>query len=88
MSLGNKENAEFLYQLANNEELIEIARQKIEEVLIEWRDSRISQPLRGNGLVVREYDGQDSSIIRFGPETAMTLGLKAIADHLAVKVDQ
>lgn len=70
-----------LKELAENQELLEIARQAIEEELLWMRDARISTP-RGNGLVIREKDGQESHIIRMGPETAMAIGLRAIAEHL------
>ncbi len=69
--------------IAEDLKLLEIGRQAIEDMLIEWRDSRLSEFSRGNGLVIREKDGKESSIIRFGPETALYVGIKAIAKHLA-----
>ena len=72
----------YLLEISGNSELLEIARKAIENKLIEWRDDRLSEHLRANGLVCREKDGSESSIIRFGPETAMRIGLKAIADHI------
>lgn len=72
-----------LLAAANDKELLEVGRKAIEERLIEFRDSRFSELMRGNGLVIREKDGKDSSIIRFGPETALYIGLKAMAEHLA-----
>jgi len=66
-------------------ELLEIGRKAIEDVLIEWREGRLSELNRGNGLVVREKDGRDSSIIRFGPETALKIGLKAMGQALSNK---
>lgn len=66
--------------------LLEVGRKAIEQTLIEWRDSRLSEFMRGNGLVIREKDGTDSSVIRFGPETALRIGLMAIEEHL--KKDQ
>lgn len=74
-----------LRRIADDNELLEVGRKAIEDTLIEWRDSRLSEFMRGNGLVIREVDGKDSSIIRFGPETALRIGLKAIADHLEVR---
>lgn len=71
-----------LKQIAENDELLEVGRKAIEDQLIEWRDMRLSQMGRGNGLVIREKDGGDSHIIRFGPEIALRTGLKAIAEHL------
>jgi hypothetical protein len=72
-----------LDQIADDDALLEIGRKAIEEVLLDWRESRISLSGRGNGLVVREKDGRDSHIIRLGPEDALRIGLKAIAQHLA-----
>lgn len=57
--------------IAENDSLLEIGRKAIEDALVEWRDSRMSMFTRGNGLVIREKDGSDSSIIRFGPESAL-----------------
>ena len=64
-----------------SDELLEIGRKAIEDVLIEWRDSRLSEFTRGNGVVIREKDGKDSNIIRFGPETALKIGIKAMLKH-------
>lgn len=69
-------------EIANDKGLLEIGRAAVEKVLIEWRDSRLSEPFRGNGLVIREQDGRESATIRFGPETCLMIGLKAIAEHL------
>ncbi len=52
-------------------------RKAIEDVLVDFRDSRISI-VRNNGLVIREKDGKDSKIIRLGSETALKIGLQAI----------
>jgi hypothetical protein len=72
------ERATVLEEAAQDDALLEAARQKIEDVLIEFRDARIST-LRGNGLVCRESDGRESHIIRMGPEAAVRIGLRAIA---------
>lgn len=56
---------------------IEVARKTLEDILIEWRDARLSI-LRNNGLVIREYDGRDSSIIRLGTDDAVRIGIQAI----------
>lgn len=58
----------------------EIGRKAIEDELIKWRNGRISQCFRANGLVCREADGTESSIIRFGPEIALRIGLRAMLD--------
>lgn len=59
-------------------EVLEIGRKAIEDALVDFRNNRISQLNRGNGLVIREEDGRDSSVIRFGPETALKIGINAI----------
>ena len=76
---------ETLEAVSNDPELLEIGRKAIEDVLIDFRDSRIAV-LRNNGCVCKEKDGSDSHIIRLGPEDALRIGLKAIAEHLAVAV--
>lgn len=74
--------AENLAALAEDQQLMEIARQAIESALVARRDARLSETFRGNGLVIREAHGAESSVIRFGPEEAMHIGLRAIAEHL------
>lgn len=64
--------------------LLEIGRKAIEDVLIEWRDNRISM-MRNNGLVIKERNGKDSHIIRMGPEDAIRIGMRAIINHLKKK---
>ena len=70
-----------IYRVIESDELLEVGRRAIEKTLIEWRDSRLSTMDRNNGLVVREKSGEYSNIIRFGPEMALRIGLKAIAEH-------
>jgi hypothetical protein len=71
-----------LNELAENKKLLEVGRKAVEDELIEWRDNRLSEFTRGNGLVVREKNGDASSTIRFGTETALRIALKAIAKYL------
>lgn len=73
---------EELEKLMNDDDLIEIARKAVEDNLVDFRESRISQLGRGNGLVICEVDGTPSDTIRFGMDTAMKIGLKAIIWHL------
>lgn len=56
---------------------LEVARLAIEDTLVDFRDSRIFVS-RNNGLVIKERDGKDSSIIRLGSEDALRIGIKAI----------
>ena len=73
---------EIFEELLENRELLELGRKAIEDVLVEWRDNRLSELNRGNGLVIRERDGKDSSVIRFGSETALRIGLEAMLQAL------
>jgi hypothetical protein len=45
----------------------------IEDFLVEMRDSRMSMLTCANGLVVREFDGSPSSIIRLGTRQAASM---------------
>lgn len=73
---------EDLKKLVENKEMMEIARLAIEKELLEYRDLRISQPMRGNGLVIKEKDGAPSDVIRLGPEQALKIGLNAIIKYI------
>jgi hypothetical protein len=56
----------------------EIARKAIEDNLINFRDCRISMINQANGLVCREKNGQESSLIRLSIEDALRIGIGAI----------
>lgn len=71
-----------LVSITEDTNLLEIGRSAIEKELIEFRDSGLSEMHRRNGLVIRYKDGSESDIIRFGPETGLRIGLRAIAEHL------
>lgn len=71
-----------LRALAGDAAALGAAHIKLEDLLIELRDDRISLMNRGNGLVVREQDGTESSMIRIGTRDAVRIGLLAIADEL------
>ncbi len=68
-----------LQQIIDDDRLLEIGRKAIEESLVDFRDSRLSV-MRNNGLVIRERDGTPSSVVRMGPELALRIGLRAIAE--------
>lgn len=74
-----QEERNLLLKISDNSDLLELGRLAIEKQLIEWRDERLSSLMRNNGLVIKERDGTDSTVIRFGPELALSIGLKAIA---------
>ena len=75
--------AERLNAISDDKQLLEVGRKAIEDTLIKFRDARLSLFTRGNGLVVRERDGRDSSVIRIGAEDALRIGLKAIAKEVS-----
>lgn len=55
----------------------EAGRKAVEDALIAFRDDHISI-LRNNGLVVKDYDGTPSSIIRLSIEDCLQIGMRAI----------
>jgi hypothetical protein len=61
---------------------IRAAWQRIEDVLIEFRDLRVSIPPGhcGHGLVVREADGRESSAIRLRTPEAIRMAVKAMLE--------
>ncbi len=72
-----------LASMADDDAIMELGRRAIEKALVDIRDVRKSEFTRNNGLVIREKNGTASDVIRFGPETAVRIALKAIAEHLA-----
>ena len=66
--------SDVLREIAEDQQALwEVARAAIEDELIEWCDSRMFV-LRNNGFVIKEKDGEESSIIRFGPEVGVSGG--------------
>ena len=65
-------------------EALEVARKKIEDILIKYRDSRIFV-IGGNGFVVREQDGSDSSIMRLPTRDGLRIGIATYLAHLESK---
>lgn len=70
-----------LEMLAVDDAAIEVARSAIENTLIDFRNRRISLMGCGNGLVVREKDGTESSLMRLTVASALKIGLKAMAER-------
>lgn len=54
---------------------------KLEDTLIDMRDSRIGFPFAANGLVVREADGKDSSVIRMTTRDVVRFVLREAAEQ-------
>lgn len=59
-----------------DEAALEAARKAVEDVLVDFRDSRISV-FGGNGFVIREKDGKDSHIMRLRTREGLAIGIKA-----------
>lgn len=70
----------WLSQIAKDPVLIEIARKGLEDELVELRDHMIGLMGPGNGLVIRERDGEHSSVIRITTADAVILALQFIAN--------
>lgn len=61
---------------------IRAAWQHLEDVLIEFRDLRVSVPPGhcGHGLVVREADGRAADVIRLRTSEAIRIAVKAMLE--------
>jgi hypothetical protein len=81
MIKNNEDLAAWLRQAAEDPDVVEAARLRIEDVAIEMRDMS-AFVIRANGIVCRDYDQTPSSMIRISTPGTVILALKAIADHL------
>ena len=59
-----------------DEVALEAARRFVEDTLVWRRDARVFV-LGGNGLVIRERNGEESCIMRLSTRDALTLGIRA-----------
>lgn len=66
------------------DDMVEAARQAVEDEAIERRDARIFV-LCGNGISVRERDGSESSVHRMRTDEAIRIALKIVAPLIAAK---
>jgi hypothetical protein len=53
------------------------AHKAVEEVLVQFRDQRISVLNARNGFVIREFDGGPSDIIRLRTRDGLRIGIEA-----------
>lgn len=67
-----------------DEEALEAARLHVEDVLVEWRNARMFV-IAGNGFVVRERDGSDSTIMRLSTRDGLRIGIRAYLAALEAK---
>lgn len=74
-------------EIYENDHLIEVGRKAVEDSLLHRRDARFSLLGYGNGLVVREKDGGESSIIRLSTGDAIVIALKAIEAAVAAGLE-
>lgn len=65
-----------------DEVALEVARKTVEDMLIEMRDSCMFM-IGGNGFVVRDKDGSESSIMRLSTAMGLAVGIKAYLEALA-----
>lgn len=56
----------------------------LENELVEMRDSRMGLLGYGNGLVIRERDGKESSVIRIGTNAALRIAVQAILNDYPI----
>lgn len=60
-----------------DEDALTAAHRAVEDVLIEFRNNRISVLGPANGFVVREHDGSPSPIMRIGTRDGLRIAIKA-----------
>ena len=60
-----------------NEEALTAAHLAVEDVLIDFRDSRMGVLGYANGFVVNERDGEPSPVMRLGTRDGLRIGIKA-----------
>lgn len=76
------EFAESVRALSRDPKMLQAAHIKLEDQLIDMRDSQMSVFPAANGMVVREKDGSPSDVIRIPTAMAVQIALEAIADKL------
>lgn len=65
-----------------DQDALEVARKAVEDLLIDFRDRRVSILAGGNGFVIREADGAASSVMRFSTSAGLEIGIKAYLEAL------
>lgn len=66
---------------ADKDLMFTVGRLAVEDELVDMRDRNMFM-LRNNGLVIKNTDGSDSSLIRLPIEMAVKIALEAMADEL------
>ena len=74
MNVTDEMRAAVLAELLNPA-FLEKARKRVEDELVEWRDSGLSMLGRNNGLTIKSPEGESYGIIRFGFEDGLRIVL-------------
>jgi hypothetical protein len=64
-----------------DEDALTAAHLAVEDVLIEFRDERLSVIGPANGFVVRERNGDPSGVMRLGTREGLRIGIEAYLAH-------
>jgi hypothetical protein len=76
----NRAEKALLQKIIDSPICLETARKAVEDVLVDFRNNRISIQ-RNNGCVIREENGEASGVIRLSIEQVIQIGLKAIIEE-------
>jgi hypothetical protein len=68
-----------LRAISENSDLLTLAHLAVEDELADLRDRHMWVGIHGNGLVIKERDGNESSIIRLGTREGIRMALAALA---------
>jgi hypothetical protein len=64
-----------------NEDALTAAHLAVEDVLVNFRNNRISVLGPANGFVIREYDGEPSNIMRLGTRDGLRIAINAYLEE-------
>jgi hypothetical protein len=66
-----------------DEAALEVARKAVEDILVDFRDGRMSELTGGNGFVIREKDGRASPLIRLRTADGLRIGIRAYIEAVS-----
>ena len=85
MNMDHRQAREVIDQsrgLELDQEALTVAHLAVEDVLIDFRDSRIGVLGRANGFVINEPDGTPSPIMRLSTRDGLEIAIKAYLQAL------
>lgn len=82
------EHIQHFMSQSREDQALELARQVVEQTLIDLRTSRISHLTGGNGFVIREVDGSESSMMRLRTKDGLRIGIEQHTKVLAMTDDE